>query len=649
MPTDDLFRAMAEATGEGIAIADVDAMRLCYVNPALCRFLGYRAEELLQQPVQMLHHPEDWERVATHFLLEQPSTFVVRDLPCRHKDGSTRYADISQAHLSTDASNIKIGIFSDVSNRHAMKAELEASELRHRETAQLLEAVFDAIPDVIGIQDLQHRVQRYNEAGYRFVQATPESAKGKRCWELIGRTQPCATCAVRSAIEQKTSVQLEKHLPELDLWLDCRAYPVLDAHGGLRCVVEHLRDITETRRLQEQLRHAEKMQAIGELAGGLAHDFNNQLGAISGLAELLRFEVEERPDALELVDAILLTIERASTLTQQVLAFSRRGNFLTIPVDVHAIVHEVRCLLRHSIDKRIHIDLRLHATRPTTLGDPSQIQNALLNLALNARDAMPHGGSLVFSSSIVTLDDASKTDMVLALPHGEYLELCVKDDGMGMAPATLQRAFEPFFTTKTIGRGFGMGLAAVYGTMKNHRGGIAVHSEVGQGTSFKLYFPIHTAAPPSADKKVGPRAAAMTPAKILVIDDEPMLSKIVRTVLERFGHQVHCQPDGRSALDFFRQHADAIDVVLLDVVLPDQSPQHVLTELLAIKPTCKVILLSGYSIDGEAQSLLENGALAFLQKPFRGYELALSIESALAIERPRDLCTTPDAKSSDDQ
>lgn len=390
------------------------------------------------------------------------------------------------------------------------------------------------------------------------------------------------------------------------------------------------RDITEKRELESELRQTEKMRAIGQLAGGIAHDFNNQLTGILGYAELLHDELEkERCESTPFLNDIIRGVHRASNLTSQLLAFSRKGKYLTKVVNIHELVDEVSHLLERTIDKRISIKKTLSAVPPNTEGDPTQLQNAILNLALNARDALPEGGEIEFHTLNSHISDEFCQKHSLEITPGRYLLLTVSDNGIGMDNKTRQRIFEPFFTTKELGKGTGMGLAAVYGTIKSHNGVILVDSTPGEGTVFSLYLPL---ARHKAHDELLPLPLDLKKRKeasILLVDDDEVVRSVVRRMLERSGYTVALCSDGLEAVDYYRDHCTEIDLVILDLVMPVMGGKKAFPLIREINPDAIVLVSSGYSLEGEAQSLLDTGASAFLQKPFKRDKLVHLIHDLL--------------------
>jgi signal transduction histidine kinase/ActR/RegA family two-component response regulator len=378
---------------------------------------------------------------------------------------------------------------------------------------------------------------------------------------------------------------------------------------------------------QERLRQAEKLESVGRLAGGIAHDFNNQLAGIMAFADLIRITAKDGSEVREYAESILASSRRSADLTGQLLAFARKGNNLTMPVDVHRLVTDLVSLLQRTFDKRISIRCSLHAGSSAILGDPSQLHSALLNIALNARDAMPQGGELSFTTESVELDDA----FCKAVPHfeiapGASLRLCIADTGCGMDKDTLQRIFEPFFTTKEQGKGTGMGLPAVYGTVRSHNGAITVSSEPGKGSAFNLYFPVLKTGVPSSDPKKETVAAEKCHGHILFVDDEKTVSASSSSLLRMLGYTVDAFTSGADAAAYYGTNWQAVDLVILDMIMPELSGKDTFLAMKQTNPDIVALLVSGYSLNGEAQAILDLGVRAFIQKPFTFAELLQKIE-----------------------
>ncbi len=409
-------------------------------------------------------------------------------------------------------------------------------------------------------------------------------------------------------------------------WLSWHSYPLTEEQFAIAVV----RDVTELKLLQERLRQSEKLTAIGQLAGGIAHDFNNQLAGVMGYADLLTLHLEEGP-LKRYAQGIAVSARRAADLTQQLLAYGRKGKYLSVAVDIHRLLDEVVAILERSIDKRIRISQVLRARHPVVLGDPTQIQNALLNLALNARDAMPQGGALTFETDALDMDEAQCRDSAFGILPGPYLRICVADTGGGMTDEVKKHLFEPFFTTKKVGEGTGMGLASAYGTVRNHRGAILVQSEVGRGTTVCIDLPLAPGKPKLEESGATPSLARGT-ANILLVDDERTVREMACDVLRDLGYTVVACADGREAVEYYREHWRKLDLVILDMVMPQMGGREAFVALRGINPDVRALLSSGYSLDGEAQSILDEGVLGFIGKPYHRTELSRKIEEALGAE-----------------
>ena len=379
----------------------------------------------------------------------------------------------------------------------------------------------------------------------------------------------------------------------------------------------------------EQLRQTEKMSALGQLAGGIAHDFNNQLAGVVGYADLLLSELQDE-ELKGFASGIKKSALRSADLTAQLLAFSRRGKYLAVPMDVHVVLNEVVSILERSIDKRIRLSLLLRARNSIIVGDPSQLQNALFNIALNARDAMPDGGEIRLETGDIVLDEASCRTLRNAVSPGKYISVVISDTGCGMDEDTKPHIFEPFYTTKEVGKGTGMGLASVYGTVSNHLGAIVVKSELEEGTMITVYLP--TSEDPLNETLANEpiQQPVRGTATILLVDDEEVIRNMAGDILRALGYRVAVCCDGREAVDYYRKHWQEIDLVLLDMVMPEMNGCEAFRAMRENNPDVRVILSSGYSINGEAQEILDNGVKAFIGKPYGRTELSSIVARILS-------------------
>jgi two-component system cell cycle sensor histidine kinase/response regulator CckA len=408
--------------------------------------------------------------------------------------------------------------------------------------------------------------------------------------------------------------------------------------GGHTRILAVLRDVDARKKMEERLQQSEKLEAVGQLAGGVAHDFNNQLAGIVGYADLIRAEVEDGTEMADSANRILIAARRAADLTNQLLAFARKGKYESAAVDMHGLVEEVVSLLRHSVDKRIRLEQHLASGPSYTLGDPSQLQSAILNLAINARDAMPEGGVLTITTKILELAEGDERCERDELPPGRYIGVEVADTGTGMDEQTKRRIFEPFFTTKPKGKGTGMGLAAVYGTVKNHGGTIGVSSEPGKGSAFDIVLPLYE-GPVLREERSAPPAPMFT-ARVLIVDDEEEVCRVETRILEGLGHTISVRRDGAAAVDSYRDTWRQVDLIVLDLSMPGITATETLAALREINPDAAVLLTSGFGINEEVQELIESGAYGFVQKPFSATEFKTAVTDALSRARGRELSST---------
>ena len=402
--------------------------------------------------------------------------------------------------------------------------------------------------------------------------------------------------------------------------------PIRNTQGVIVGVVIVFRDVTEQYRLQEQLRQSQKMDSIGQLAGGVAHDFNNMLGGITGAAELLTMKIYDE-ETLRYVDMIMDASDRAADLTKQLLAFSRKGKITSTPFDMHQIIQKAIALLGRSIDKNIQICCELNAGISTIIGDPSQMQNVIINLSINARDAMPNGGTLTIATSNVEWDQGHCDTSPLDITPGIYIQIDVLDTGVGMSVETRERLFEPFFTTKQVGAGTGLGLAAVYGTVNDHHGSIHVYSELEQGSVFKIYLPVDKGA--VVEKLVKPEPITSGVGTILLVDDEAIIRTMGKAMLSDMGYDVILAEDGQFAVEAYTARGKEIDIVIMDIVMPNMGGREAFEQIIAMDPDARVIFTSGFCRDENIAPLLQHGAMGFIQKPYRKIELSTAIAHAL--------------------
>jgi len=419
-----------------------------------------------------------------------------------------------------------------------------------------------------------------------------------------------------------TSVRKDGSLVELDLTVS----PVRGPGDEVANYTYVGRDITQEAALEEQLRQSQKLEGIGLLAGGVAHDFNNILTGILGYANMLEPDAAPGSTMQEGLHVIQQAAERAAELTKQLLSFARRGKRQNTTVDLNSTILEVVSLLTRTVNKNISVTEHFDTDQATVLGDPGQLQQIVLNLAINGRDAMPQGGNLTFRTWRQALD----AEQVMAHPGAEpgvFVALSVSDTGVGIEKKNLRRIFEPFFTTKALDKGTGMGLAMVYGIVKAHQGFIDVESNIGKGTTFTVYVPATDVVPATAHPADLPRKGH---GRILVVDDEEVVRKLTHEMLQRSGYDVVTAADTTEAVTWYRAHPHEADLVIIDMVMPGKDGQECFKALKAIDPDVRAILSTGYGLDGHAQDTLDAGMVGYVQKPYHMEDLITAVADALA-------------------
>jgi two-component system, chemotaxis family, CheB/CheR fusion protein len=631
------FRGLVESSADWIWEAD-ESGRLTYSSPRVATLLGFDASEVVGQSLRAFL-PEVWTQIYQKANISaDPVTNVFSTT--RHKSGNAIVFDTSCVAMSGDGRTWR-GVSRDVSERVVASERLKRSE-ESLALAQEIAKLGHWELDLHGGRNLWS-TQMFRMLNV--VEGTPPSFE-----EFLEIVHPEDRARVALQVEQAvqfgraTRHEWRSNPERGDMRVfEARSLPISDAAGGVHKLVGTLLDITDKRHAElaqkeaqealrqarESLHHAEKMQAVGQLAGGVAHDFNNQLTTVLAFTELLREQVGDNTNLTAYCDQIMGGIKRASDLTAQLLAYSRKGKYQSVQVDLDDLVGEVSTLLRRTIDRKVDVRLQLGAATCSTLGDPTQLQNALLNLALNARDAMTEGGRLTIATRVVEGREIAPLGVLGTMTNERYVEVSVADTGVGMEPEVLTRIFEPFFSTKAPGKGLGMGLPSVYGAIAAHNGAIRVESAPQQGSTFFVYLPAvefqasPEVAPPSTE------AVVKLSARVMVVEDEPTLRTAVCTVLTHLGHRVSAFANGREAIEYYRVHWRETDVVILDMIMPVMNGKETFIALRAINPDVVALLASGYSLEGEAEEVLRSGVKGFLQKPFKMEDLAKGVTDAL--------------------
>jgi PAS domain S-box-containing protein len=517
-------------------------------------------------------------------------------------------------------------------------AFIEISEQKHAEQAlraseENLRITVESIGDAVIATDSVGRVMRLNRVAERLTGWTVAEAAGRPLGEVFrivnALTRAACEDPVAKVLASGQVVGLANHTVLLarggrEYQIADSGAPIRAAGGTIVGVVLVFRDVTEEHALQEQLAQSRKLDALGQLAGGVAHDFNNMLAGIMSAAELLGRHGDDVQRRTRLLEVIATAAGRAADLTRKLLAFARKGTGLRVPVPVHEALLGAVALLQHTIDKRVVVRQQFDARRDLVEGDLAELQSVFLNLGLNAAHAMPGGGLLEFGTRETIPPDSVAQGF--ELDPGPYLEVTVHDSGCGIPAEVLPRIFDPFFTTKAPGQGTGLGLTAAYGTIRHHRGAITVASEPGQGTTFTLLLPLVTGEP-SGVRVAVPGHIVRGHGRVLVVDDEEVVRATAAMMLNDLGYQVETAADGEEALRRFA--AARFDAVLLDVVMPVMDGPTCCRRLRTLDPQALVVLCSGYSHDDDQATLHALGAQGVLRKPYQRTDLASVLAQVL--------------------
>ncbi len=550
------------------------------------------------------------EEVAVESLKRGAADYILKERPARLVAAITRAVEESKA-----------------------RAERRRIEEALREAQERLRGIYESSKDAIGYTTLDGRLLDVNHAFVRLTGWPREELLGIPSLQLAApdhRGVMAETWA--RVLRTGNPAEYDMDLLRRDgsrVPVSLTVFAVMDQGGRPVGVAMIIKDMTERKQLEAQLRHAQKMEAIGQLAGGIAHDFNNLLTVINGYSELLLALLPAEEAWRNPVEEIKKAGTRAAALTRQLLAFSRKQVLEPRVLDLNALIAQMGQMLRRLVREDITIVTQLDPALGRVKADPGQIEQVLMNLVVNARDAMPQGGQLTITTGNADPDSLPAGSRATA-PPGPSVTLAVRDTGCGMDEATLARIFEPFFTTKGPGLGTGLGLSTVHGIVKQHGGAIAVESRPGQGTTFTLYLP-RVAEEPAQ----GPEPPAPSPdvprgsETILVVEDEAMVRDLVTTILRHGGYTVLAARDSAEALRLCHEHRGSLHLLLSDVVLPGMRAQDLSRQAAALRPGLKVLYLSGYQEDAAVHPEVADAGLACLRKPFTQEELARKVRAVL--------------------
>jgi PAS domain S-box-containing protein len=635
--SEERFSKAFHASPVPLAIGTLDEGRLLEVNDAFLQLSGSLREEVVGRTTTELGFWVDLDRRPLVERLRQQGLIREVSARLRARTGEIREVTASAAVVELAGVACALTVLLDVTERRRAERALE-------ESRTLLQKIIDTEPECVKLVDSSGALVQMNRAGLEMIEVESIAAvAGRPVLDLITPEHRQRFSAFLARVLRGESATEEFEIVGLRgtrRWMESHAAPLRDASDRVTAMLAVTRDVTERKRVQaalgeaeERLRQAQKMEAVGRLAGGIAHDFNNILNVIVGHTELL---LQAQPVADRVRnhgEQIRRAADRAIDLTSQLLAFSRKQVLQPRVLDLNAVVRETEGLLHRLIAEHIQLAVVTAEDLGRVRADRGQIQQVVINLAVNARDAMPEGGRLLIETANVELDEGYARLHVGQVRAGPYVLLAVSDSGCGMDAETRARIFEPFFTTKELGKGTGLGLATVYGIVKQSDGFIWVYSEPGQGTTFKVYLPRVDEPARPAPAEPSEVARARAEETVLLVEDDDALRALSQEMLESLGYRVMVAASGDAALAGLEARREPVDLILTDVVMPRMGGRHLAERARALHPESRVLFMSGYTDDAVLRfGLLEEGQ-DFLQKPFTVARLAGKIRELL--DRPR--------------
>jgi PAS domain S-box-containing protein len=614
------FRQLAENIAEVFWIVEPDGGRLIYVSPAYEAVWGRALEDLYADPAiwHAAIHPDDRDRIriAQQRLVGFDETYrVVRP------DGDVRWIHDRAFPVRDVAGHVfrLVGIAADVTDRRI-------ADERISEQAKLL----DQANDAISVRDLNHRVIFWNRGGERVFGWSAEEMVGQRAPDVLATDVDALEAAQQATLaDGEWSGELEKQTKAGHRIILAARWTLLrDAEGLPRSILAIETDITERRRVEQQFLRAQRMESVGTLAGGIAHDLNNVLAPILMAIEGLREQVSQ-DDGVELLDILQASAQRGADLVRQVLTFARGVEGQRVAVDLPVLTRDLTKVLRETFPKSINLRLDVAPEAWTVTGDPTQLHQVILNLCVNARDAMPDGGDLVVAIENIVLDD-TYVAMNPGAQAGAHVKIKVTDTGIGMSKDIVDRIFEPFFTTKELGQGTGLGLSTTSAIVRSHGGFINVYSEPGRGTKFHVYLPARASVAEidraATEQTMFPHGHGET---ILVVDDEVAIREVARRTLERFGYKVMLASNGAEAIGVYASHRGTIDLVLTDMAMPIMDGPALIIALKAVNPDVLIVGSSGLRSHGGAAKAVGAGVKWFVAKPYTAEAILRTLHDAL--------------------
>lgn len=617
------LRAAIEASGEVVFMTDRDGT-IIFVNPRFVEVYGYQPADVIGRatPRVLKSGQTAREEYAGFWQSLLNKRVVTREFVNRTKDGRLLQIESSANPIFSETGELVgfLAVQRDITARRQMEAALRDSEARYRLLAE-------AAQDDIFVVNRDMTLQYVNIAGARRCGLSVDEAIGKRLDQLWPPAVANTMCRKLTAVLAANQPHHEEDrftMPSGEVWLSTWLVPIARDGGDAEAVLGVARDITKQKHLEAEFLQAQKMEAVGRLAGGVAHDFNNLLTAILGYADLLSEQLSADDPRRADVQEITKAGQSAALLTRQLLAFSRRQILQPAVLSLNDVVRDAQGILKRLIGEDVAIVLDLAPDLGPVMADRGGLEQVIMNLAVNARDAMPHGGRLTLKTENVQIDESQ--GHIRGIPPGRYVLLALSDTGSGISPEVQAHLFEPFFTTKGPDKGTGLGLATVYGIVKQSHGCIWSDSEPARGATFTILLPLMqlTVKPVYQPAPTEPESLAGSET-ILLVEDHAVLRDLVRRTLQRFGYRVLTADGAEAALDLCARERNIVDLLITDVVLPGLSGPALADQLKARWPQLRTLLVSGYTADNVVHDSVVDGRRPFLQKPFTPETIARKV------------------------
>jgi PAS domain S-box-containing protein len=615
------YRSLFEANPHPMWVFDEETLAFLAVNDAAVAHYGYDRDEFLHMSILDIRPADEVPRLMDYLAKRESDKQRAGVWRHRKKNGVLLDVEISSHEIQFNERPARVVLANDITVRLRAESAIRSSEAKYRSLVENLEqSVFLKDRDLCFVAGNKRFCESVNRSEEDIVGRTDYDLYPRRLAERYRADDyKVLEQGRRAEVEEQTLIAGNPRTVRIV------KTPVKDDQGQIVGVLGIFWDVTDQRSLEAQLRQAQKMEAVGQLAGGVAHDFNNLLTVILGNLSLVLSKWPPADEAPDMLESARKAGQRAAELTKQLLGFSRRTVLRPQSVSLNTCIDETVAMLRRAIDPRITLETKTTPELGTVHADPGQMNQVLMNLCINSRDAMPDGGRLVLEAANVHIDESQARLTVDAQP-GDYVRLRVRDTGHGIPPEIRARIFEPFFTTKELGKGTGLGLAMVFGIIKQHKGWIECHSDVGRGTRFDIYLPQSTAPPPEPTALAPVRRHGNE--KILLIDDEAMIRQLGQKTLQQHGYQVLLAENGLQGLTIYQREMGKIDLVILDLSMPQISGRDTLKHLRRLDPNVRVLFSSGFSAETVTETEAD-GVVGFLSKPYSPIDMVDQVRVVL--------------------